>query len=1022
MKRLVSAAIIISATAFFAQPVWSDSTKIYWADDGTNKIQRANLDGSNIEDLITTESEEPHIVFDTYTSKIYWTDYITGKIRRADQDGNNIEDLIQGLSSPYGIASDLAGHIYWTSIFDKIQRANVNGNDIEDLVTTAYTNGGIALDTLDGKMYWSGTQLYRANLDGSNIEELTQPDPDVVWLPDVALDVTSGKMYWTHVYNGQILRGNFDGNNVEVLVTDLLSPWNITLDLVNSKMYWTDRYTGKIQRANLDGSFVEDVVTGLSSPCGITIPTIPCINNFEMEPVIGFNSSGAGGGPFTPVSKTYTLHNTGPNNISWTASVTQDWLDVSPSSGILGPNDINAVQININSNAAGLNYGAYSDTLTIANTTCGMDWSRSVNLRVFGPTIKLSQNEFYFEADLDGNNPAKQVLGISNIGGGLLNWQVSETCGWLSVDPNCGSSTSQADDVNIFVDISGLAAGIYNCQLIISSDLAENSPQIATVQLAVRVPIIELSKNAFYFTVPENGDNPTNQVLGISNGGSSVLNWQISETCDWLSVDPNWGSIASEVDNVNIIVDINGLSLGIHTCEILVSSDYAGNSPQIVTIGLIVVMPEFKLTASDGTNEDFFGSVVDINGDRCIVGVPYDNDMGWGSGSAYIFKWNGTSWIQQAKLIEPDANSENHFGCDVGIDGDRCVVGSWHVVDMGYESGFAYIFEWNGTSWVQAAKLKASDSNNGDGFGCTVGLSDNRCAVGAPKGTGNAAYSGAAYIFEWNGAAWIEQAKLTASDGAAWDYFGDGDISIDGDRCIVGAYGDDDKGTRSGSAYIFEWNGTSWIQQAKLTASDGSANDKFGISVDISGDRCIVGNDDYGGGSAYIFEWNGANWIQQAKLTAPDRHSADHFGTSVGINDDRCIVGSWNRYINETYPGAAYIFEWNDANWNEILLIASDGDSFDNFGRSVDISDKCYIVGASSDDDIGENRGSVYVYQPYSLGNLDRNLIVDFYDYAILASQWLQAPGIPSADIAPTGGNGFVDDDDLVVFCQNWLD
>ena len=139
--------------------------------------------------------------------------------------------------------------------------------------------------------------------------------------------------------------------------------------------------------------------------------------------------------------------------------------------------------------------------------------------------------------------------------------------------------------------------------------------------------------------------------------------------------------------------------------------------------------------------------------------------------------------------------------------------------------------------------------------------------------------------------------KLTASDAAAHDRFGQS-VSIDGDYAIVGANGNDDAGTGSGSAYIFVRSGTNWTQQAKLTASDAAEGDHFGTSVSISGDYAIVGahaNDDGGSysGSAYIFVRSGTNWTEQAKLTASDANGADEFGISVSIDGDYAIVGAY---------------------------------------------------------------------------------------------------------------------------------
>ncbi len=162
------------------------------------------------------------------------------------------------------------------------------------------------------------------------------------------------------------------------------------------------------------------------------------------------------------------------------------------------------------------------------------------------------------------------------------------------------------------------------------------------------------------------------------------------------------------------------------------------------------------------------------------------------------------------------------------------------------------------------SKLLASDGTSSDEFGHSVFISGDYAIVGAMFADGVASGTGAAYIFLRSGASWTQQAKLTADDGANIDYFGMS-VCLSGDYAIVGAGNDDDKGFNSGSAYIFVRGGASWTQQAKLTADDGAAADCFGCSVGISGDYAIVGaygDDDNGSdsGSAYIFGLSGAVW------------------------------------------------------------------------------------------------------------------------------------------------------------------
>ena len=252
---------------------------IYWTDFVTDKIQRANLDGSNVQDLVTQGLGVPSgIALDVRGGKMYWIDNDTGKIQRANLDGSNVQDLVtQGLAGPVDIALDVAGgKMYWTDFgTDKIQRANLDGSNVEDLVTQGLRSPrSIALDVGGGKMYWTdyGTvKIQRANLDGSNIEDLVTKGLRTPL--GIALDVGGGKMYWTDNGTDKIQRANLDGSNVQNLVTQGLGvPSGIALDVAGGKMYWTDGGTDKIQRANLDGSNVEDLITqGLEDPSGIAL-------------------------------------------------------------------------------------------------------------------------------------------------------------------------------------------------------------------------------------------------------------------------------------------------------------------------------------------------------------------------------------------------------------------------------------------------------------------------------------------------------------------------------------------------------------------------------------------------------------------------------------------------------------------------------------------------------------------------------------------------------------------------------
>ena len=201
--------------------------KMYWVCDDTPKIQRANLDGSGVEDLVTTGLVYPgEIALDLVGGKMYWTDQAAGKIQRANLDGTGMEDIVaSGLSRPLGIAVDGEGgqKVYWTDWTERrIQRANLDGSGVEVLVTVDVGKGsGMALDLVHGKMYWT-TPAYirRANLDGS-AAEIVVGGTIVLEALSIDLDVGSDKLYWTRSVSGNIHinRHNLDGSDDTVLLT-----------------------------------------------------------------------------------------------------------------------------------------------------------------------------------------------------------------------------------------------------------------------------------------------------------------------------------------------------------------------------------------------------------------------------------------------------------------------------------------------------------------------------------------------------------------------------------------------------------------------------------------------------------------------------------------------------------------------------------------------------------------------------------------------------------------------------------
>jgi len=377
----------------------------------------------------------------------------------------------------------------------------------------------------------------------------------------------------------------------------------------------------------------------------------------------------------------------------------------------------------------------------------------------------------------------------------------------------------------------------------------------------------------------------------------------------------------------------------------------------LALLGLSFLTPEpasaqqelLKLTASDGAENDRFGVSVAISGGRAIVGCPGHDDDGPSSGSAYLF--DVTTGQELLKLTASDGAENDQFGARVAISGDRAIAGAPYDGDGDPSSGSAYLFDV--MTGRELFKLTASDGVTFDEFGFGVAISGDRAIVGA-RGDDNG--RGSAYVFDVTTGQRLF--KLTASDADSYDRFGES-VAVSGDRAVVGAKGDDDLAYDSGAAYVFDL--TTGQELFKLTASDGAASDLFGFSVAISGDRAIVGalgddDDGSGSGSAYLFDVTTGREL--FKLTASDGMEGALFGLAVAASGDRAVVGS-----RDSYPwfGSAYVFDVTTG--RELFkLTASDGAAADYFGSSVAASGDRAIIGAGWDDDLGSNSGSAYVF------------------------------------------------------------
>ena len=376
-------------------------------------------------------------------------------------------------------------------------------------------------------------------------------------------------------------------------------------------------------------------------------------------------------------------------------------------------------------------------------------------------------------------------------------------------------------------------------------------------------------------------------------------------------------------------------------------------------------LEQTRLLPDPGVHDyDNFAQSLSISGNRALIGAPGNDDNGYNTGAAYLYDYDGQNWHQTKQLTATLGADYAAFGFAVSLSGNRALIGAPYDIENSIDTGAAYVLDFDGSHWNQTAKLIASDGATSDAFGYAVSLQGNRAVIGAYLDDDHGDGSGSVYVFDYDGSQWTETQKITASDGAMGDWFGQS-VSLHGERILIGAYQDDTSAANAGSAYVFEWNGSIWSETEKLEANDAESDDFFGYSVSLSGDRALIGayrEDDNGSqsGAAYVFDYNNSNnlWSQPIKLSADDGGANNYFGASVNVLSNRAMIGAPG---GDT--GSAYVFAFDGMDWSQSeKLTARDGTPNDFFGFSVDQTSEHTLIGAKLDDELGASSGSAYVY------------------------------------------------------------
>jgi outer membrane protein assembly factor BamB len=355
-----------------------------------------------------------------------------------------------------------------------------------------------------------------------------------------------------------------------------------------------------------------------------------------------------------------------------------------------------------------------------------------------------------------------------------------------------------------------------------------------------------------------------------------------------------------------------------------------------------------RITASDAAPADFFGIAVSIYESKVLVGAIRDDDAGTNSGSAYLF--DVATGQQLFKFSAADGQAVDFFGTSVAVSENFALVGAPLDDDRGINSGSAYLFDV--TTGQQLFKFAPTDLVSTNGFGNSVAVNGNLALVGVLGGS-------SAYVFDTTTGAQLH--KLQAIDVAQTDGFGSR-VAIDGNRILIGSREDDDHGSASGSAYLFD--AASGQQLIKLTASDAAEGDQFGSAVALHGNLAVVGayrkdNSGLDSGAAYVFD--ATTGQELFKITPNNPKISELFGYSVAMFENRILVGAFQEYPGSPneFDGTAYLF---DASTGQQLWQVSDGSPASGFGRAVGIHQNAAVVGAYLHDAAGADAGAAFLY------------------------------------------------------------
>jgi len=355
------------------------------------------------------------------------------------------------------------------------------------------------------------------------------------------------------------------------------------------------------------------------------------------------------------------------------------------------------------------------------------------------------------------------------------------------------------------------------------------------------------------------------------------------------------------------------------------------------------------------------GWAVSLAGDSAVVGAPGEN-------AVYVYERTAGVWSEVARLQGSNTGASDAFGESVDLEGDLLAVGAGNAGSF----GTAYLFRRVAGVWTEIDILTPS---NGSGFiaafGAAVAVSDDgeRVVVGDPFAGSGGFLRGAVYVYSdpLGGDDFSDEQIVLSNDLADSDFFGRG-VDIEGDLLAASADLDDDNGDASGSAYVFRFNGTAWVEEEKLKPADGVAGDQFGLFLDFDGNRLAVSSTaaDIGAvndaGAIYTFLYSGGSWAQEDKISSSLPIANGQFGSDLALDGSLMIAGEAGANAPVPVAGTVHEIRLSAGAWTVVSDTTANGGTLaDWYGFSLDLDETTFIGGAPRDALFGNNAGAAFI-------------------------------------------------------------